>query len=113
MDKQEIIEGNRLICIFDGWTIEPGMEKEPDPYYNRGFNMQMLSEMGYHKDWNWLMAVVKKVKDSVKNQDWNPSEEKEARKRIQPILNEIHNLNIENAHYCLVKYLQWVNKQKQ
>lgn len=55
--------GNKLIAEFMKWTVEPGMEKEDDPYYNfnNGWNMILLSDMKYHSDWNWIMPVVEKI----------------------------------------------------
>lgn len=121
MDKQEIIEGNRLICIVDGWTIEPGMENDPDPYYNRGFSMVMLSEMGYHKDWNWIMAIVEKIETSADQdtghieihiiENWcriyRMSYTKELIKVYDP------KSKIAAVWQAVVQYLQWLNSQKQ
>jgi hypothetical protein len=62
-------EGNKLIVEFMGWTIEPGMEKLTDPFYNQPYkagyipNMVLLSNLPYRTSWNWLMPVVEKIEE--------------------------------------------------
>lgn len=71
MEKQEktrdemVMEGNKLIAEFMGWTIEPGMEEDKDPYYNwnKGFSLALLSDLLFHEKWDWLMPVVEKIED--------------------------------------------------
>lgn len=51
MKEQEIIEGNKLVDIFmDNWLV------------SRGFSE---TELNYHSDWNLLMPVVEKIKDTM------------------------------------------------
>lgn len=57
----DITEGNKLIAEFMGWTIEKGMEKEENPYYNKGWGMCQLSQFPYQEDWSALMTVVQKI----------------------------------------------------
>lgn len=59
------LSGNRLIFEFDGWTIEPGMENEENPFYNKGWNMVLLSDAKFHLSWEWLMPIVQKTKDAA------------------------------------------------
>lgn len=75
MNKQEILEGNKLIAEFMGfkWVknnpkmiayigIEGGWSVPTDStLYEVGGGNQ---ELYFHSNWNWLMPVVEKVRDS-------------------------------------------------
>lgn len=69
-------------------------------------NPEMLE---YHSSWDWLMPVVKKIAGMVINKDWDNC--LEAVKRWKPIANELQKVNTENVWYCVVKFIQWYNKQ--
>lgn len=62
--KEEIIEYNKLLAEFDGWTIEMGMETIYNPFYNKKpFNICLLSDMAFSTSWAWLMPVWFKFLD--------------------------------------------------
>lgn len=60
MTNEEILEGNKLIASFMGYTLS---------YYSGEFDMvgvngkmkSLESWAKYHRDWNWLMSVVEKI----------------------------------------------------
>lgn len=54
---------DRMLAEFMEWTIEPGMENEPNPYYNfaNGWKMVLVSQMEFSTSWDWLMPVVEKI----------------------------------------------------
>lgn len=68
MTTEEIIEGNRLIALFDGGVIE-----KQAPYYLEGFTHPDISHilwegwypesLEYHESWDWLMPVVDKIEE--------------------------------------------------
>jgi len=109
MEQNEIIEGNKLIAEFMGWVIEPGMEKEHDPYYNMykvGFLPQMilLAEMPYPSAWDWFMPAFEKFRKltGMKMPDWLI--------RVNNIENWIVRVNILDAYRCLVDAIKWHNE---
>jgi hypothetical protein len=108
------IEGNRIIAIFDGWTIEPGMENEPDPYFNRGWNMVMLSNMRYHESWDWLMPVLRKCIDVIGL--WAHTHQDDNKSRVwlrasDNIRVALTSVDIEKGFREIAALIQWYNQQ--
>src|SRR5688572_26808801 len=111
--ENEIRDGNRLIAEFMGWTIEPGMEKEPNPYYNHGFNMLMPSQMGFASSWDWLMPVVIKVKDFLNNME-RPSKNHVCKGDVLEVdvTCALQDANIGKLWEALIPLIQWINDYK-
>ncbi len=76
MNKEEIIEGNKIIAEFMGgklflpkWEIIQGGNQEyyqiPSGYNNDGlhhnFHNEVPDSLKYHSSWDWLMPVVGKI----------------------------------------------------
>ena len=57
----EIIEGNKLIAEFMGWSKSP-YEHLPNKMYkdDKGIHVDQLK---YNSSWDWLMPVVEKVEE--------------------------------------------------
>ena len=61
------------------------------------------------RDWNQLMPVVKKIADLLLNKEWENLQE--AVFRWKPIANELPKAESENVWFCVVKFIEWFNKQ--
>lgn len=59
MNKDEILEGNKLIAVFDGKKIQGNWVVLGDEYSGR-YHIALLK---YHSDWNELMRIVEKIKE--------------------------------------------------
>jgi hypothetical protein len=63
MTKEQL----KTVAEYDGWTIEPGMEKERNPFYNKpfkqGFTPQMflLSNLPFGTSWDAQIPVWSKA----------------------------------------------------
>ena len=124
MDSKEIIEGNKLIAEFMGCYGDAHFAGG-EQVYRYGFKdthiterwheSEFLDKTPYHSSWDWLMPVVKKIKDLAMDRDLEFNEalvHKEAKSRFTPIANECGNVNIENVHYCVIKFVTWLNSQQ-
>lgn len=71
MEKNEIIEGNKLIAEFDGWKRVGSASSSEDlkdiPFYKKFDNNGKVIHDGiyhhptYHDNWSTLMPVVEKI----------------------------------------------------
>ena len=61
MEKNEILEGNKLIAEFLGYKSGPNRTGRGFGYYDLGGLIYHSNELRYHSSWNWLMPVVKKI----------------------------------------------------
>lgn len=143
MDKQEIIEGNKIIAGFMGWTFEIIPNEyggELIAYYEgksrwRGerpdyLDEMMSSENGYafHCDWNKLMPVVEKIEDCfdgsimVRIHDKRCHIEmgtqygitkKGENIEVPDCYNGFCNTKIEATWKACVQFIKWLNSQKQ
>jgi len=64
MEDKEIVEGNRLIALFEGYREIPNWD-----VYDFGYTRHPTINVGcygdiqleYHRKWGWLMPVVEKI----------------------------------------------------
>lgn len=113
-----IQEGDRLIAEFDGWTIEPGMDNDPDPFFNQPHlagcipRMVLVSEMKFHSSWDWLMPVWKKMATIMYDtrDTLNKEEYLEANTLTVKILKTFQKVDIDSAFLFIVESVQWYNK---
>ena len=114
-------EMNRTICEFTGWEfkeVEPGwFEAFHDGQLQwaddkRFIDRIMLEGFRFHEDWNKLMPVVAKIPKLIHATD-ELKLRREMSARWKPIENELCNVNMTNVHYCLFRFIQWYNKQKE
>lgn len=115
MTQQEIIEGNKLIFLFMGGR-EMSSETSPDgvktiksAQLNDLYARNFLTDLKYHSSWDWLLPVIKTAKTKINKYDFDARQEASA--RLKAVTNEVCNINIENAHFCLVKFITWYNTQ--
>lgn len=117
----DVGEGNKLILLFDGGKIRVKKDGRTDidhimregiEFYDHPIHGNNLGEYGlrYHSSWDWLIPAMAKAKDVIKEAGWGTPTEKQAWSILNAALNETFNLNIKNAHYCFVKFIQWHNQ---
>ena len=89
-------ENNKIIAEFIGWK-----EQEEDFMFNPKTNGSIyIKSLLFHKDWNWLMEVVEKIKPLVS--------ESEFKYRIGK---HLLNLNIEAVYNACVEFIKWYNEK--
>lgn len=117
MTKEEKLNGNRLIAEFMGRSFS--MSHISD-YKNAPDNA--LPPMKYHKDWNWLIPVYKKIAAVSR-----PIKEKEGEifkgsgvtwtsecgELTWAVYNSCRNFEIEKVFPAIVDWIKWYNKQKE
>ena len=123
MDDKEILEGNRLIALFDGGVLEKN-----DPNFYETFTQADIGHilwvgfypdaLEYHTSWDWLMPVVGKIYELRKGEA----------KRLAPIMKgttwvtkydgpvwdverELRAVNIDKLWQSVVNFIKWYNKQ--
>jgi len=77
MTQQEIIDGNKIIGVFDGW-YQKDLPKNGDlNWFNEKYSTKITSTLStpskpenfkYHSSWDWLMPVVEKIRTI---EDWD------------------------------------------
>ena len=98
MNKEEIIEGNKLIAEFMGTKVKP------DGYF--------IKDYLYHSSWDWLMPVLRKIKDYLNNME-RPSKNHCCKGDMIEIDIQcrLWEVDIEKTHHHVVEFLQWYNQQ--
>jgi hypothetical protein len=119
--KEAIEQGNSLIAEFMGW-VKDTKGKWCKPAYGDGWNpteegyssgsRYFTEELLFHRSWDWIMEALKTARKKIDNAGWGTPQEKDAWRRLNAALNEVYNINIDSAQFCLVKFIQWYNDQK-
>ena len=117
----DVIEGNNIIAIFDGYTFEPestlnghkGVYRKEgkasmQPNINHGFHPK------YHSSWSWIMPICKKF-DTLFEGD-NYRKLKRAKRRSEKyqehcdnIDNAVTTYEVEQVWEKLVAAITWYN----
>lgn len=118
MEKDEtIVEGNRLIAEFMGYTWCPentlngivGVLTHPDKM-SMHLNFDKPFHAKYHTSWDWLLPCVRKFNDMVLTGDIEHDMESSA---IHDLMeHSILLINLTAAHNYFVQLLQWYNTTK-
>lgn len=62
MKEEEILEGNKLIAIFMGGTIQPPLNIWDFPEATKPpWALMHLSQFLYHHSYDWLIPVIKQI----------------------------------------------------
>jgi len=112
-NKENIIEGNRLIAEFDGYKFEyhdvfgnPCLE----PYLWKEGMWTRIGSLKYHSSWDWLIPCINKI-TSMKEY-WSKYID-----YTSSIVSEggiyINTQFIENTWQEVVDFIQWYNSQKE
>lgn len=115
MKKEEISKYNLLIAKFMGGKFTlikshtPNVSFKEHPRQDRNHNSTDMHPkfLSYHKSWDWLMPVAKKIVNL-------PDAEKEsegwyAKGNIETFLCMV---DIEKVYEYVIKYIEWYNSKK-
>ena len=114
MTKLEIIENNKLIAEFMGnrnfkkdGSYETFIGEHIDT--DNGWVTEFLSHTKYHKSWDWLIPVVKKIEKLMTN--WNkPNYENGYSVWMNKFRYAFWDINC--LYEYIVDFIKWYNKQK-
>lgn len=123
MERNDIIEGNKLIAEFMGATPIRG---EYDMYQviediKDGVNEKHFfipSEMEFNSSWNWLMPVVEKIEEMGfwfelrTHKTGNRAVIGDYNYDTKPISNVFKTSKIESVFMCVVCFIKWYNENK-
>lgn len=104
MNKEQVIEGNKLIAEFDGYTFEPDskLNNIKGVFRKEGKLSMLENELKYHSSWDWLQSVLDKIHDECKLYSTG--------------LKFFDRLTIfstiEQVLEAVVQFIQWYNKNK-
>ena len=94
-------ESNKLLAEFMG-LLESSI---PNQYWTKksseGFGRGQLTELKFHTDWNWLMAVAKKCFALNNEND-----------KYESIYYALADLDIDRVYNACVNFIKWYNKNK-
>ncbi len=113
-----ITDGNKLIAEFMGAEKVSGKTAYENTFYEfpkSGDTSRLKVQpesMKYHSSWDWLLPCLQKAKEEIKKQGWGVPLERCAKQRLEAALNEVYNLNIKNAHFCFIKFIEWYNSNQ-
>jgi len=101
-------ENNKLIAEF------MGMQQTDIGWYDNEETLQLrnntFDELQYHKDWNWLMGVIRKINEVSEYNDYCKD-----RLHLQRVLDECINENtvgIDEVCKAVVQFINQYNKNK-
>ena len=111
MTKEEILEGNKLIAEFMGFTVGEFGFQEPGEEWQQPFK-----HLKYHSSWDWLMPVVEKIETlgyGVKIHGIQCSVNRllEDETIVQYVCGDVSK-KIELVHMVIVEFIQWYNLNK-
>ena len=112
--RTEIIEGNKLIAGFMGWTKRGCDYLYPREFYYlyQPYNIYEFEggQYNYEEDetglkfnssWDWLMPVVEKIYNTGISGGI-----------VAGLRESLFNVNIEQVHKCVIEFIQWHNNRQ-
>lgn len=122
MSEQEIIENNKLIAEFMGWTVEKNHFSKVEKYGDKLQNERGISvkNRDYHSDWNLLMPVVEKIEINCKfdvhiygHYNWKePNRCVILDWRNKEIVGTFNDSKIQCVFDAVVEFIKWYNQNK-
>lgn len=120
MMKQELIHSHIIVAMFCGWEPQKPNKEFPNGYVklDEGLgemnslvsNDNILEELPYQTDWNYLMAAWKKFDDSVETILDKDNSDTEVRSIRNNMIDSILNVNLEIAFKELVRGVDYINQ---
>lgn len=106
--EKSVVEGNKIIGIFDGIKIEELLNGDMFVKYQNGAcfrcvkeNLDEMLNLKYHSDWNWLHSVIDKIKIVHSGLDAN---------EVRIILFELTVVeDIRTVWLSVLTYIKWYN----
>lgn len=116
MDKQQIIESNKILAKFMGFIVQESagllwlLQDEEDL-------IDYIDDHIYdpHSDWNWLMSVVKKVTNIMCEYELD-NEEYDTFNDIFPeniVLEEFFDADIQSIYERVVEFIKWYDLKQE
>lgn len=102
MENSEIISGNKLIAEFMGKNYMDTDDGERGYLFplNGHFNRRLTPLfMSYHKSWDWLLEVVKKIE----------ALEIDSNELIGDIFDSFLCIDLERTWQSVIKFITWYN----
>ena len=93
---KNVTENNKLIAEF------MGCPKHKIDFVGKRLNFENSKHNTYHKDWNWLMVVVRKCREFSNEED----------SHWENIYYALTDLDIYRVYMTCVEFIKWYNKQK-
>ena len=114
---ENIIENNKLIAEFMGFTVNFGFNKDGVLFHGEHIN---LGKLKYHDRWDWLMEVVEKI-ESLPTMKDNGNFFFEIHQDSVTVFNSTRmdiiievigqESRINNTYQAVIEFIQWYNKQ--
>lgn len=106
MTKEEIIEGERIICEF--MKLTAGSIYCYPPF---GGQPVLRKHSKYHSSWDWLYPVIKKIAGEIINMECKSKKEFNGLlKNWTPIANSLEKVkDIKEIFPKVVQFIQWYN----
>lgn len=129
MDK-EIIENNKMIAKFMGWTYIPWQEatgkhvgwinpkfKIHSPKIDNTYLCRSHNDLKYHKDWNWLMRVMEKIENLNRFTDIQHGLQPQnfGLKKYAAIIGDVvveDNIKINAVYNAVIEFIKLYDQQK-
>ena len=118
MMKQEQIHSHIIVAMFCGWEPKKPTKDDPNGYLalledneiHRVSNNNILEEIPYATDWNYLMTAYDKFRDAAEE---GGTDDKDALMDIRDtLIDAILNFNINLAFKELVRGIETINQLK-
>ena len=122
MQKQELIHSHILVAIFCGWEAARPNKTYPNGYLRLHSgdgdempetvsNENILEELPYGSDWNYLMVAYNEFRDIIKDQN-DPENEEDLTQVKDSLAQAILDFNIDLAFKELVRGITMYNQIK-
>ncbi len=107
MNKEQVIEANKLIAEFMGGKPYRVMVKSIGMMdaYQWGENGYTIDELQYHSNWNMLMPVVIKI-FQLKNIEG-------LYKQLNQLTEAYMLMDLKYIHKAVIQFIQWYNQTNQ
>ncbi|MEE9573649.1 MAG: hypothetical protein V3W20_11415 [Candidatus Neomarinimicrobiota bacterium] len=112
LKNQQIIDDNKLIAEFDD-TMKKAKKEDmffADNTFVKDGGYYTNQQFKYHRDWNWLMAVFKKITELHFNSKKIDSMADYGR-HLYLVQDKLCEANIESTHTEIAKWIRWYNKE--
>lgn len=119
MTDNKIVEGNKLIAEFMGWS-KSDYHNTPNKMYNGAIGIH-VDHLQYHTSWDWLMPVVEKIEDcrivddygfSVNIDNWQVIIKSLLSGKIITSNLSGAKSKIEATWQAVVEFIKWYNQNK-
>lgn len=103
---EHVIEKNRMIAEFMGFVFYDDEGK----YYHieEGYFLCRPKKLKYHKDWNWIMPVIKKIRGII-----NAELSIDQYFGQQDHFNfDIFNMELEQTFEMAVQFIEWYDNNQ-